>query len=232
MEKKSRNSPEQLTLFAAGSHDHANHSVRPGSEKARKMTVTSGRNISGLYKKSDLVGLLAKMLLDSSVWASTKCFLTWKVQTTPAKRLLFQLVPSTPHIEGIESGSSQEEMLWATPNTMDHLPQRSPEALHRLATTHRKGRTRPSNLREQVDQATSIMWPTPSATPRGPHTGAIAGQVAPDGKSRVSAKGTKWGATLETAVIIQEGTQISGQLNPMWVEWLMGFPIGWTDLNS
>lgn len=23
----------------------------------------------------------------------------------------------------------------------------------------------------------------------------------------------------------------SGQLNPMWVEWLMGFPTGWTDLN-
>jgi hypothetical protein len=22
-----------------------------------------------------------------------------------------------------------------------------------------------------------------------------------------------------------------GQLNPNWVEWLMGFPIGWTDLN-
>ena len=23
-----------------------------------------------------------------------------------------------------------------------------------------------------------------------------------------------------------------GQLNPEWVEWLMGFPIGWTDLNA
>ena len=23
-----------------------------------------------------------------------------------------------------------------------------------------------------------------------------------------------------------------GQLSPMWVEWLMGFPIGWTDLNA
>ena len=23
-----------------------------------------------------------------------------------------------------------------------------------------------------------------------------------------------------------------GRLNPMWVEWLMGFPIGWTDLNA
>ena len=26
--------------------------------------------------------------------------------------------------------------------------------------------------------------------------------------------------------------QIGGQLNPTWVEWLMGFPPGWTDLNA
>ena len=26
--------------------------------------------------------------------------------------------------------------------------------------------------------------------------------------------------------------QIGGQLNPTWVEWLMGFPIGWTDLDA
>ena len=25
---------------------------------------------------------------------------------------------------------------------------------------------------------------------------------------------------------------IIGRLNPTWVEWLMGFPIGWTDLNA
>jgi len=25
--------------------------------------------------------------------------------------------------------------------------------------------------------------------------------------------------------------QVSGQLNPTWVEWLMGFPLGWTDLD-
>ena len=25
--------------------------------------------------------------------------------------------------------------------------------------------------------------------------------------------------------------QIGGQLNPPWVEWLMGWPIGWTDLK-
>ena len=102
------------------------------------------------------------------------------------------------------------------------------------------------------------MWPTPSATPRGPHTGAIAGSVAEDGKSRISANGTKWGATLETAVKMfptptanedacgtTEGKMQkmlgnhpdvrntgSGTLNPMWVEWLMGYPVGWTDLKD
>jgi hypothetical protein len=29
-----------------------------------------------------------------------------------------------------------------------------------------------------------------------------------------------------------EGTAAGGQLNPTWVEWLMGFPLGWTDLED
>jgi len=28
-----------------------------------------------------------------------------------------------------------------------------------------------------------------------------------------------------------DGTPIGGQLNPTWVEWLMGWPLGWTDLK-
>ena len=68
------------------------------------------------------------------------------------------------------------------------------------------------------------MWPTPSATPRGAHTGAKSGEVSKDGKTRTSKNGTRWGATLQTSVG-------SGQLNPTWVEWLMGWPLGWTDLK-
>ena len=30
---------------------------------------------------------------------------------------------------------------------------------------------------------------------------------------------------------VQERSQVSGSLNPTWVEWLMGYPEGWTDLN-
>jgi hypothetical protein len=80
--------------------------------------------------------------------------------------------------------------------------------------------------------------------------------VSEDGKTRVSANGTKWGATLQTAVAMyptvlagdshtaapNQNTQSLGRhirrldgtggLNPAWVEWLMGFPPGWTDLKD
>lgn len=42
--------------------------------------------------------------------------------------------------------------------------------------------------------------PTPSATPRGAHTGEKSGSVSEDGGSRVSSNGTKWGATLQTKI--------------------------------
>ena len=52
-----------------------------------------------------------------------------------------------------ESGSTS----WATPNTLDHMGQRSTEALARQFATSRKGRTAPANLREQIIPAN---WPT------------------------------------------------------------------------
>jgi hypothetical protein len=51
----------------------------------------------------------------------------------------------------------EEKKNWATPNTMDHMAQRSPEALQRQFETTRKGRTAPANLREQVHPRN---WPT------------------------------------------------------------------------
>jgi hypothetical protein len=53
--------------------------------------------------------------------------------------------------------------LWATPNTMDYLPPRSAAGTKKLMEGHRKGRTKPSNLREQVDPETMKMYPTPQA---------------------------------------------------------------------
>jgi DNA (cytosine-5)-methyltransferase 1 len=36
--------------------------------------------------------------------------------------------------------------------------------------------------------------------------------------------------THEEKMAMQAGT--GGRLNPTWVEWLMGFPLGWTDLED
>ena len=54
--------------------------------------------------------------------------------------------------------------MWSTPNTLDHMSLRSDEALMRRVTTIRKGRSSPSNLREQVNTDYSQkwkMWSTP-----------------------------------------------------------------------
>jgi hypothetical protein len=65
------------------------------------------------------------------------------------------------------------------------------------------------------------MYPTPAA-----HEGRLGYQRRDTGK-----KGTQ--KSLTTIVIDDEGgrEKTTGQLNPTWVEWLMGYPKGWTDLN-
>jgi len=103
---------------------------------------------------------------------------------------------------------------WATPNTMDHLETRSDEGVKHIATGARKGRARPSNLREQIDPKTCEIyqqeqgsaWPTPRT------------QMVRD------AKVNRHKCNLE-----EEVAHPSLKLSSRWVEALMGLPIGWTD---
>ena len=95
----------QLDLLTSSAEDTpASHSAPPGSAEAHRMIATSGRNICDLYKSCGHPGSLGRMLLVTSAWDSTKCWLTWRERVTPGKRLLFQLVPSMPRTAGIESG--------------------------------------------------------------------------------------------------------------------------------
>jgi len=73
-------------------------------------------------------------------------------------------------------GTNPKQESWATPNTMDCLPSRSYEAMKQQATNGgRKNRSKPGNLREQIDplmcQAykdaqAEANWPTPTALNR------------------------------------------------------------------
>ena len=82
----------------------ASRSVVPGSNEARTMTAISGRKCSESYKRQGQLGLLVRMLLESSAWHSTKCVLTWKRADTKSSRSLFQLAVSMPRTEETEYG--------------------------------------------------------------------------------------------------------------------------------
>ena len=99
-------------MFSAeGSLDPASRSVRPGSDEARKMTVTSGLRCLESYTKSSPLGSLVRMCLESSIWHSTRCYLTWKTKGTKSSRLLFQLAVSMPRTDDTAS------LFWPTPST-------------------------------------------------------------------------------------------------------------------
>lgn len=139
-------------------------------------------------------------------------------------------------VEG-KDGKKEKEKNWATPNTMDCLPQRGEEALRRQATTTRKGRTAPANLREQVHpRACEIYkeekeknWPSPIVRDHMDNYG-IHLKDRKDGKKRDD--------TLPRKVYGQQDQENgrapmnSLELNPNWVEQLMGIPTEWTDLGS
>lgn len=115
----------------------------------------------------------------------------------------------------------KERENWATPNTMDQMPPRSYEAAMKQATNQRKGRSSPSNLREQVDPTCvqaykdAKNWPTPQV---GGQDERADTRIARGRDLNLPAK-----ATLD---------QPKGYLNPSWVEQLMGLPKGWTQLSS
>ena len=206
---------------------HANPSPLPGSEKARTTTVTSGLKCSESYGKRSPLGSLVRMLLVSSTWHSTKCILTWKVKVTKSNRSLFQLAVSMPRTAEIESG------FWLTPTSVA-IAERSEESMQKRFDYRKKiGRNGVGAgcLAEQVKWSkegspigymTKRMWPTPTRReyfpPRLPNT------MSKTGRNPMT-------NSLGDAVQYMEGKdhKQTGLLNPNWVEWLMGYPIGWTE---
>ncbi|GAS82429.1 unknown protein [Paenibacillus amylolyticus] len=75
---------EQLTLFPLDSP--VSHSATPDNGGALTMSVISGRRLCESLQMSGPLGLLAKMLLDSSVWQSQLGELQWKAELLPEKR--------------------------------------------------------------------------------------------------------------------------------------------------
>src|SRR3990167_186026 len=84
-----------------------------------------------------------------------------------------------------------------------------------------KGYNRPLNLSRM---ASWRMFPTPNANMYR-DTGKAEKLIAQKGKHMITTAKT----VAEMSPL--EWNRDGGQLNPTWVEWLMGFPLGWTELD-
>jgi hypothetical protein len=228
----------QLTLFAEDTRDRASRSQPPGSNSEKKTRVTSGRKCVESFEKHAPVGSFARMFADTFDLASTPLPHNWKMTASPSGRLLFQLALSVPRIDATGSG------LWQTPVADDSIAR---------SRGKWNGRGEPK-LSAQVK-----LWPTPSASlpndGEAPNTWlerrervrekhnngngmgmplAIAAKVwptpaardyrSPNKLSYAERGGGKKGEQLPNAV--------GGQLNPSWVEALMGYASDWTSLSD
>jgi len=193
------------TVTSSQQDTPANHFHSQGSAEAVKMTDISGRTYFPLFKEKDPLGAFSRMFMGMSLWASTRCYLTWRGKATPQGRSLFQLVPQTHLTDETEFGLSPE--MWATPSAADSN-----------GTT---GGNQNKSLRTDVQ-----MWPTPAARDYKGANGYERTKKKLENGERAQM------GQLPNAVMMEEGKQISGSLNPQWVEWLMGYPEGWTDLED
>ena len=127
---------------------HANPLVWQAKIKEKNITKTqdtSGLTSETTSKQSDLFDAFSRMSKDTSTEGLEKSLEIWKNWVTQqrgdysARKKLALLI------------RGKESLSWATPNTMDHLPQRSKEGLKHQTSVTRKGRSRPGNLREQIN---------------------------------------------------------------------------------
>lgn len=195
---------------------------------------------------------------------STECVLTWKQKVTPLGQPYCQLAASTRPIKETDYGSwptpqtrdfrsgeaarwhnpdrsrnlndavKMDMATWATPNTMDYMDARSPDAMRKQFSVARKGRTAPANLREQIhpESYPAALWSSPKSAEatrtRTPH-GAVQ-QMETRNSPNLSDQVVSLiasGLPTSGSSVVTGKRGVSLQLNPAFVFWLMGYPDEW-----
>jgi len=224
-DSKKKESIDQLLLW-----EDFHAKTYPLQEDRKELSESDqvfGRSLRGSSKMYSQRGQLLKMYLPFDLKDLPWSYKISMRSGTMLSGIVYPVPQLVGYTEEIAYGSSQdlnEEQkrdMWATPNTLDHMPPRSKGAMERQFATTRKGRTKPSNLREQVHPD---MWPTPRAA-LGMHM-----------KLTENMAKLRYKKYLETEVAYKfwstkDQKQIEkkpGHLNPEWVEWLMGYPEDYT----
>ena len=185
------------------------------------MSATCGRKCAALLPSCGPVGCLGKMLLASSIWASTKRSLTWQKRDTLFSHSYFRLAASAHGMSASELLSSR--LMFPTPLASDKNTCRDAANLDVYLSDN--GIFRKVNRNGAIwslSLSAAVFYLTPAASEgyRSTLKPAAFRNSAPS-------------ANLSSQVIRQEQPlSETAALNPDWVEWLMGFPRKWTDVSS
>jgi hypothetical protein len=229
--------------FAAGSPARTSAQQAP-AQASRAHALAYGARLQGLLATFDHASSSWKMSQLSLVEDLTEFSGTWPRSGSMQSGIAYQLSPLVPITDEIASGLSPIPTptsrdwkdgtakacqnvptngllgrwvhIWPTPTAKDtSLTQDLTEIQARREKQKAKG-INGNGFGLQLGEAVRL-WPTPNARDW---------QGAPGAGCR--ARGGRR-SSLPGSLKDLEG---SGTLNPQWVEWLMGYPSGWTDLSN
>jgi hypothetical protein len=210
---------ELLMSYRAGFH--AKISQQQEKELASKESEAQcGEKWRGSFTKYDP---------DSSLWRTHQCSLlgdlepfseTWPQWGLMRNGECWEQTTLAQTIRGTESGSEQN---WPTPTATDYMGAKQNGIESRngryVRTSLTTGVKFGAKLTDAVNLEVKKKFPTPKLSDYKDR-----GNMSNPSIQRRAAKGKQ----MDLSMVAHP---TSGQLNPTWVEWLMGWPLGWTELK-
>lgn len=238
-----KTSSKQISLFtedpsmSSQEDSHANPTVRQENALAKTISAIYGHTCLEQYRKLSQHGSSVKMFVDSLVgmmdWSSRRCKLTWKLKVTKFNRSYFQLQASTRPIK--ETGYG----LLHTPTAKGN--QASPTMINRdrgswgvmLPTPTAQAVS--GGIVKDVKQKNGKYFRVNKKGERWGvrlqdivASGLISTPTFNDGKNDTFPPSQKNRNSLVGQIMKNTETGRNSQLNPLFVEEMMGFPQNWT----
>lgn len=220
METSNELTGEQLSLWTSSAEDiPANLSAPQANDKAQTTHDICGRGYETPLAHYDPDTQSWKTYGDISLWGEQLSLETLPTSGMTRNGVLYQQREWVRPIDAIALS------LWPTPTAVTR-PMEGNVRLYRAKIKAGEMTEAEANaiLGKSVWEAQSkipAMWPTPTY-------GKLAGGTG--GMEQIEAKYLAGEITSEERRAMRAGN--GGKLNPTWVEWLMGFPLGWTDLEA
>jgi len=193
----------------------ASHSATPAVEQENTIPDTFGPCSPSAFAWYDPDTHCWRTLQATLVSDSDRYSQTWPRSGMTQDGIAYQLPPSAPRTSAIAYSLSQHVRTWHTPTKTANQDSPSMET------------------KQKIGPNSDGLWPTPTT---GDHATRYAQGGMPLGMAArlwptPDASPHKYRLQGDTQASRSLNALAGGKLNPAWVEWLMGFPEGWTDLE-